>query len=158
MDQLTGYRVPRRVGRTVGRLAMSAVVLATAAFPGGAAEAATAWTIPLATNSTGHAQAGTLTAPSAVTASCTGTRVPVIVTWTAATSATSYTVSEATTLTGTYNVVATGVTSTTYTYTPGSAGDHYWKVTANRSGWSSAASAPTATGRTTYGTGNGNCT
>jgi hypothetical protein len=155
MDQLTGHRSPRPATRTPGRLTLFATVLATALFTGGAADAATAWTVSLGANSNGQAQAGTVPAPTAVTAACSGTQVPVVVSWTPSASATSYTVSEATTLTGAYSVIATGLTSPTYAYTPGSAGDHYWKVTATRSGWSSPASAPTATGRTTYG--NGNC-
>jgi hypothetical protein len=158
MDQLTDPSPSEQPASPRGRLVLFAAILLTVALVGTAADAATTWTVPVAANSYAQAQAGTLAAPTGVAANCTGgganNKVPVTVSWTAAALATSYTIGEATTSSGTYTTIATGVTGTSYSYTPPD-GTHYWKVTAIRANWSSPSSAPTPTGRTTLG--NGNC-
>jgi hypothetical protein len=163
MDQLTERRPSfRRIpscGQKPGRIIAVAATLVSIVAVGGVAQAATPWSVPLGAGSHGQAQAGTLTAATGVTSSCignSGNKVPVVVSWTAAPRATSYTISQATTANGTYTIVATGVTGNSYSFTPSPAGTYFFEVTADLNNWASAPSAPTATGRTTFS--NGNCT
>lgn len=156
MDQLTEPRVSGRLtgvaGRAPARLAAAAAALVSVAAAGGVADAATAWTCPLAAGSGGQARAGTLTAPTGVGAVCSSNKVPVIVSWTSAANAISYTVLQATSFGGPYTPVDSGVVGTSDWITPASPGTYYWRVVANRSNWSSSVS--TAVSRTTQNGGN----
>lgn len=119
----------------------------------GAAWAATNWTVPLRTASSGESHSQTVpSAPSGVTAACAAptTAKTIKVSWSAVTHATAYTVYDSTTSsTGTYTSIATGVTGTSWTSGTLTAGTNYWfEVTASvGSNWASAKS--TATGEST---------
>jgi hypothetical protein len=159
MDQLTdfsaGSRPTRLTARALTRVTLATATSVTVAAAGGAADAASAWTCSLAAGSTGQARAGTLTAPTGVGAICSSNKVPVIVYWTASANAASYAVLQATSPSGPYTQVDSGVTGSNDAITPGNAGTYYWKVVANRSNWSSSPSAATPVARTTQS--NGNC-
>jgi hypothetical protein len=149
MDQLTdriANQPARPRGRTPVRLALVTATLLTVATASGVADAATPWTVSLAAASGGQSQAGTLTAPTGLTSSCSGNqnlnKTPVNLSWLAASHAANYTVSQATSANGTYTVIATGVAGTTYSTTPATAGTYYWKVAAANGNWSSPSSGP----------------
>jgi cellulose 1,4-beta-cellobiosidase len=98
-----------------------------------AAWAATNWVVHVTTGSKGEAQALALpAAPTGVTATCTSpTSNTVKVSWSAVTHATTYTVYDSTTGSGgTYNSVASGVTTTTWTSSALATGTYYFKVAA----------------------------
>ncbi|MBB3086733.1 hypothetical protein [Geodermatophilus sabuli] len=123
---------------------MVAVVTAVMAAP--AQPAGAAWSAGLADGSQAHAHAGSLTAPTEVTASCvspTGSTIQLA--WPAAAGATSYTVSQATSPNGTFTTIATGVTNTIWTSGARTDGfEYYYRVAAARWNWSSAPSTTTA--------------
>jgi cellulose 1,4-beta-cellobiosidase len=116
----------------------------------GAAWAATNWTVPLHTASSGEGHSQTVpSAPTGVTAACNAptTSKTIKVSWTAVTHATTYTVYDSTTsATGTYSSIATGVTTTSWTSGTLTAGTNYWfEVTASvGSNWTTAKSSATA--------------
>jgi hypothetical protein len=138
-----------------GRLLLAVAILVSVATAGTAADAATAWTVQVGSNAPAQARGGTLAAPSGVTSACASNKVPVIVSWNAVANATSYGITQAPTSTGPFTPVATGITGTSYSFTPSSAGTYFYEVFATRSTWSGPASAPTLTPRT-VGSG-GNC-
>jgi hypothetical protein len=123
------------------------------AFVSGSAWAATNWAVHLATGSKGEGHAQALpSAPASPAASCAApiTSQTVKVTWTAVAHATTYSVYDATTsASGTYTLVASGVTTTSWTSGTLASSTNYWfEVLANvGSNWSSAKSA--ATGEST---------
>ena len=107
------------------------------------------WVVHEAAGSSGEAHAQALpSAPTGVSDSCPApaTSKTIKVTWTAVTHATSYTVYDSTTsATGTYNQVATGVATTSWTSGTLASGTHYWfEVTVTvGSNWTSVKSSAT---------------
>ena len=105
------------------------------------------WVAALSSGSKGESQAKTLpSAPGSVAAACAAptTNSTIKVTWAAVTLATSYSVYDATTsANGTYSLLASGVSGTSWTSGTLSSGTNYWfKVTASiGSNWVSAKSA-----------------
>lgn len=96
----------------------------------GLASAATAWIVRSATGSSGesHAQ-GLPAAPTGVTATCNAptTAKTIKVSWSAVTHATTYSVYDSTTsATGSYALVASGVSTTSWTSGTLTAGSNYW--------------------------------
>jgi hypothetical protein len=127
-----------------------ALVLATASvvwWSQAVACGASNWAASLATGSKGESQADALpAAPSGVTATCAAptTAKTIKVSWAAVPLATSYSVSESTTsATGSYALVASGVTGISWTSGALSNNTNYWfEVTALiGSNWVSAKSA-----------------
>jgi len=115
--------------------------------------AATAWVVGL---SGGKGQGKSQTQPPAPTgtptATCTSAFAQTVkITWAAVTHATSYTIYDSTTGTGgTYNSLATGVTTSPYTTASLAAGTYYFKVAAvvgAGPGWTGLQSTNTTTGR-----------
>jgi hypothetical protein len=95
---------------------------------------ASAWVAHLAAGSFGESQATTLPAsPTGLAAACqSGTGSKIIVTWNSVTKATSYTVYDSTTsATGTYSVIASGVTGTSWTSGSLSNGNYWFEVSAS---------------------------
>lgn len=128
------------------RVAGSAVVLVALVVGQPSEAGAAGWPVSLAGGSAGHSTAGTLPAPTGVTATCsTGSSKSVIVGWSAVTRATSYTVLESTTSsTGTFTAVATGVTGTSWTSpTLANNTSHWYKVQVVTRNWSGPQSAAT---------------
>jgi hypothetical protein len=124
------------------------------------AGAASNWLVHSAAVSAGEAQAQALpAAPAGVTASCAAptTAKTIKVTWSAVTHATNYSVYDSTTsATGTYTLVASGVTSP-WTSAALTTGTNYWfeVVTNFGSHWTGAKSA--ATGESTINASNPFC-
>lgn len=144
MDVLThGHRPSRRWTDTA--LALSLFVVC-AAVPI-AAVAATNWGITLAPASKGQARARTVTAPTGVTASCTGLTTPIVVKWNAVANAGSYTVYKSAGG-GAYAAAATVVApTTTWSYSPpGILQTYTFEVSATiGTMWVSGLSTPSAT-------------
>jgi hypothetical protein len=92
--------------------------------------------------------AGVLVAPTGVTGTCGNgqNKTSVVVTWTGAAHATSYTIMQSTTSATTgYSTAASGVTGLSWTSPAGSSGTTYWyEVVAVAGSWSSGASSASA--------------
>ena len=115
----------------------------------GAAWATTNWLVHVATTNSGHAQAQALpAAPASPTSACTSpaSTKTVKVSWTAVTHATSYAVYESTTTAGgTYTLVMSGVTATSWTTGVLATGNYWFEVLADvGTNWASAKSTATA--------------
>lgn len=116
----------------------------------GVAWAATSWLVTLHTGSSGETHSQVLpSAPTGATAACSAptTAKTIKVSWTAVSHATTYSVYDSTTsATGTYSLLAGGVSATSWTSGTLTAGTHYWfEVSAAiGSNWSSAKSSATA--------------
>ena len=114
---------------------------------------ATTWVIPVATGSLGETQANALpSAPTAAAAACNAptTAKTVKITWNAVTHASTYSVYDSTTsATGTYSLLASGISTNSYTSGTLMTNKNYWfEVTAVvGSNWASAKSS--ATGEST---------
>jgi cellulose 1,4-beta-cellobiosidase len=112
--------------------------------------AATNWVTRLASSSSGHAHANSLpVAPPGVAAACAAptTAKTIKVSWTAVTHATSYSIYDATTSAGgTYTLVASGVSATSWTSAALTVNTNYWfeVVAIVGSNWSSAKSTTSA--------------
>jgi hypothetical protein len=93
-----------------------------------AVDAASNWVVHVATTNSGEAHATVLpVAPASPVAACTSpaTNRTIKVTWTAVTHATTYSVYQSTTsATGAYTLIASGVT--TATWTSGTTTGNYW--------------------------------
>jgi hypothetical protein len=116
-------------------LVVFAAVLWNGLALSGVAWAASSWVAHLATGSSGEAHAQALpAAPTGVSAACAAptTAKTIKVTWSAVTHATTYSVYDATTsATGTYTLVASGVSTTSWTSGTLTAATNYWfEVTA----------------------------
>ena len=127
-----------------------AVAVALLGFTGIAV--ATTWVVSLNSGSKGqgHSQAQPPAPSGTPTAVCvSSTTQTVRITWTAVTHATTYTVYDSTTgSSGTYNTLATGVTTNPYTTVSLGAGTYYFKVAAVvGSGWTGVQSTNTTPGR-----------
>jgi hypothetical protein len=125
---------------------VAVVSAAVLAWPGVAS--ASGWAVTAAAGASGTAQSQAITTPSGVLATCTAaaTAKTVTVTWSAIAHAT-YTVSQSSTSATTgYAVVATGLTSPTWTSGALKQNNTYWfEVSATLGGtWTSAVSAGTA--------------
>lgn len=132
---------------------ISLAMVGLVALAAGPAFAST-WVSQLAGGSSGESHATTLpAAPTGVAAACqSGTGSKIIVSWNAVSKATGYTVLDSTTsATGSYSVVASGVTTSPWTSGSLSSGHYWFEVTAQvGTHWTSANSA--ASGETTLGT------
>lgn len=98
----------------------------------------------------GHSQTQPPAPTGTPTAVCVSSSTPTVrITWTAVTHATTYTVYDSTTgSSGTYNSLATGVTTNPYTTASLGAGTYYVKVAAVvGSGWTGIQSSNTTPGR-----------
>lgn len=121
---------------------------------------ASTWTVALAAG-TGEAHSEAVpVAPSTVTATCTSptSAKKITVTWSAVAKATSYSVYESTTsATGTYSLVASGLTGTSWPSSTLTSGKNYWfeVVTLLGTHWSSAYSGPS--GESTINNGSPYC-
>jgi len=111
------------------------------------ADAASNWVVHVAAGSKGESQASVLpVAPTGVTASCAAptTSKTIKVTWSAVTHATTYSVYDSTTTAGgTYSLVASGVSGTSWTSGALTSGTNYWfeVVTIVGSNWAGPKSA-----------------
>ncbi len=115
----------------------------------GTAWAATNWVVHVATTNSGEAHAQALpAAPASPAAACTSpaSAKTVKVSWSAVTHATAYDVYESTTTaTGTYTLVMSGVTATSWTTGVLGTGNYWFEVLAAvGTNWASAKSAATA--------------
>lgn len=133
-------------------LALSVVAAAAVEGP---AWGATSWIVTLHSNSAGESTAQALpAAPTGSAASCPTptTSKTIKVTWSAVTHATTYSVYDSTTsATGTYTVVASGISTTSWTSGTLATGNYWYEVTASvGTNWTSAKSS--ATGETTIET------
>jgi hypothetical protein len=138
---VTGHRHMRRVV-----LALAVTLIGVTA-----AVVASAWTVSLNSGShgEGHAHAAPA-APASPTAVCVLSSTQTVkVPWTAVTHASSYTISDSTTGSGgTYNTVASGVTTNPYTTATLSAGTYYVKINAViGTNWTGTESVATSPGR-----------
>jgi hypothetical protein len=100
---------------------------------GGTAWATTKWVPTLHAGSTGEAKVqGAPAAPTGAAAACTSSSgMTIKVSWSAVTKATNYSVYEATTsASGTFSLVASGVSAASWTSATLSAGNYWFKVTA----------------------------
>ncbi len=122
------------------------VILAWGALS--AAALASTWTIALHSGSAGESEGSTKpAAPTGVTASCvSSTQQKVTVTWSAVAHASTYTVYDSTTSSSSgYSVIASGVTTSSWTSGTLSTGSYWFEVVAVvGSNWASAKSAATA--------------
>lgn len=113
----------------------------------GQVASATSWATVLRAGSSGEALAQTLpSAPSGPAASCkTATSSAVIVSWAAATHATTYTVYQSTTSATTgFSVAAHGIATTSWTSSALNTGNYWFKVTVTvGSNWASSQSTST---------------
>jgi predicted ribosomally synthesized peptide with SipW-like signal peptide len=108
----------------------------------GLVSATCAWAAFTSTKSaTGSVAAGSLAAPTGLTAACVSLSSNVTLSWTATTStiATGYAILRATTTGGPYSQIGTvsGRTTTTFTDTIGALQTRYWVVEATRNSWTS---------------------
>ena len=115
----------------------------------GPAWAATNWVVHVATTNSGEAHAQALpAAPASPTSACTSpaSAKTVKVSWTAVTHATDYAVYESTTTVGgTYTLVMSGVTATSWTTGVLATGNYWFEVLADvGTNWASAKSTATA--------------
>lgn len=114
------------------------------------ASAASNWLVHSATVSAGEAHALALpSAPAGVSASCAAptTAKTIKVSWSAVTHATAYAVYDSTTsATGTYTLIASGVTTTSWTSSALTSTTNYWFEVATNVGsnWTSAKSSASA--------------
>ena len=120
--------------------------------PSGTAWAATNWVVHVATTNSGEAHAQALpAAPASPAAACTSpaSSKTIKVSWSAVTHATAYAVYESTTTVGgTYTLVMSGVTATSWTTGVLGTGNYWFEVLADvGTNWASAKS--TATGEST---------
>jgi len=119
------------------------------------------WVVHAAAVSSGEAKAQALpSAPTGVSAACAAptTAKTIKISWSAVTHATNYSVYDSTTsATGTYGVIASGVTTTSWTSGSLSSGTNYWFEVATNVGsnWTSSKSA--ATGESTVNGSNPFC-
>jgi hypothetical protein len=107
--------------------------------------AAPAWTVSAAAGASGQATSQQLSAPPAVTASCTLLTTPITVSWTAVAHASTYTVYQSTGA-GSYTQVGTvSAPTTTWSYSPPPVLQTYsFEVAVTLSGtWTSPPSSPT---------------
>lgn len=134
-----------------GRVPRVVVALAAATLGATAIAVASAWTVSLSGGSHGEAQAQAApAAPTSPTAVCVSTSTRTVnVAWTAVARASSYTIFDSTTGSGgTYNPLASGVTTNPYTTSSLSSGTYYFKVTAVIGpSWASGKSVATSPGR-----------
>jgi hypothetical protein len=112
---------------------------------GAPAAGATNWTVVLHASSAGEGHSQALqAAPTGVAASCPAptTSGTIKVTWNAVTHATAYSVYDATTsATGAYSLVASGISTTSYTTASLTTGNDWYEVTASiGTNWASARS------------------
>jgi hypothetical protein len=128
-----------------------AVALAATFIAAGSIALGSAWTVSLNGGSHGEAQSQVApAAPTSPTAVCVSTSTRTVnVAWTAVAHASSYTLSDSTTGSGgTYNTLASGVTTNPYTTSSLSSGTYYFKVTAVIGpSWTSGKSVATSPGR-----------
>jgi hypothetical protein len=98
----------------------------------GSSGASTDWIVAVNSGNSGQAQAFNLPPAPVATATCSSLVLgSVVITWSAVTPSSSYTVYESTTsATGTYSVIASGVTGLTYTQS-GLLGNYWFKVSAS---------------------------
>jgi fibronectin type 3 domain-containing protein len=132
----------RRLLRRCALAAVAPLVLACAP----AAYGATSWTVVLHAGSRGQAKAQAVPAAPTATATCSLVALKITVTWTAVAHASSYTVYQSSNgANGTYSVVASGLTGTSFTSAVLVLGTYYYEVTATvGSNWTTAHSAATA--------------
>jgi hypothetical protein len=148
-----GRRPPRPVGPASRQLVLALASAAVLWWSMAVACGASNWVTALSSGSKGESQAKTLpSAPGSVAASCAAptTAKTIKVTWSAVTLATSYSIYDATSsANGSYSLMASGVTGTSWTSSTLTSGTNYWfKVTAViGSNWASAQS--TASGEST---------
>jgi hypothetical protein len=118
-----------------------------------AALAATTWVVHLAAGSSGEGHTRALpSAPTGVSAACNAptTSNTIKVTWSAVTHATTYSVYDSTTsATGTYTLVASGVTTTSWTSSALTASTNYWFEVVVKVGTNWASVKSSATGEST---------
>jgi hypothetical protein len=138
--------------KTTARL-LALLALSVAIFTcgiGNVASAASNWLVHSAAVSAGEGHAQALpAAPAGVTAACAAptTAKTIKVSWSAVTHATAYAVYDSTTsATGTYSLVASGVTTTSWTSSALTSTTNYWFEVATNVGsnWTSAKSSATA--------------
>jgi hypothetical protein len=110
-------------------------LLAVVTLVGGPAPGATSWIVTLHSNSAAEGSAGALpAAPTGLAVSCPSPSLSktIKVSWSSVTHATTYAVYDSTTsATGTYNLVAGGVTTTSWTSGALSKGNYWYEVTAS---------------------------
>jgi hypothetical protein len=109
---------------------------------------ASSWAVAVAAGSAANAVAGALVAPTGVTGTCGNgqNKTSVVVTWTGAAHAATYTIMQSTTsATSGYSTAASGVAGLSWTSPAGSSGTTYWyEVVTVAGNWSSGASSATA--------------
>ena len=131
-----------------GRKAQLATGAALAVLAAPAAASAAGWSLNLAAGSQGQSTGGALpSAPTGVTATCvSSTQRQVTVTWAASAHATSYAVYDSTTTVGgTYTLIASGVTATSWTSGTLSVGSYWFEIVAQAgTNWASAKSSASA--------------
>jgi hypothetical protein len=139
----------KALARALPALALLPVVAAA----GGPAAAATSWSVTLHSSSAGEGHAQALpAAPASPSAACTSSGGKTItVSWSAVTHAATYSVYDSTTsATGTFSLVASGVTTTSWTSGALATGNYWFEVTATiGTNWAGARSS--ATGESTIG-------
>ena len=117
--------------------ALTAVLVAQ-----GPPASASAWAVKFASSSNAQASAGPFPAPVGARAVC-GTGKSIVVSWTAASHATSYKVVVSTN-SGAYQTATTGVTGTTWTASALATGSYTYEVSAVDGNWTTVNSAATA--------------
>lgn len=107
--------------------------------------AASSWTTALGAHSGAEAAAkGLPSAPTGVSAACSSTGSSAVISWNAGSSGIVFSVFEATSASGNFSTLATGVTGTSFTTGTLGTGDYWFEVAAVLGGkWSSALSSET---------------